>query len=41
MYRNVWECPVHGYFEVLNDKQVFDEPCVWITGPDGSKLFAL
>ncbi len=41
LYVNFYECPVHGYFEEHDGKQVFDDPDVWITGPDGRKLFAL
>ncbi len=37
--RQVFECPVHGWFELIEGHQVFDAPDTWVEGPNGEKLF--
>jgi hypothetical protein len=33
-----YECPSHGFFELVNGEQVFDNADCYITGPDGKPM---
>lgn len=39
---NVFECPVHGCFELRDDgTQCFDVPDTYVRGPNGERLFEI
>ena len=35
---DLYRCPVHGYFELVDGKQAFDHADCWATGPNGEPM---
>lgn len=33
-----YECPSHGFFDVIDGEQVFDNADCYVTGPDGKPM---
>lgn len=41
LWIDTWACPVHGSFYMKDGAQCFDEPDVYVRGPNGERLFAI